>query len=49
MTIEPTLKSQRDQKYGEKLKLTNTTNFPSNVANLPLAEDSQNGLLELFL
>ncbi len=29
------LKSQRDQKYGEKLKQTNTTNFPSNVTHLP--------------
>ncbi len=29
------LKSQRDQKYGEKLKQTNTTNFPSVVTHLP--------------
>ncbi len=29
------LKSQRDQKYGEKLKQTNTANFPSNVTHLP--------------
>jgi hypothetical protein len=36
MTIVPTLKSQRDQKYGEKLKLTkNTANVYSNVTRLP--------------
>ncbi len=29
------LKSHRDQKYGEKLKQTNTANFPSNVTHLP--------------
>ncbi len=29
------LKSQRDEKYGEKLKQTNTANFPSNVTHLP--------------
>ncbi len=29
------LKSQRDQKYGEKLKQTNNANFSSNVTHLP--------------
>ncbi len=29
------LKSQRDQKHGEKLKQKNTANFPSDVTHLP--------------